>query len=230
MSEPRPVSFTELLDWVEGRLPDGRRPEVEAGLADPATADAVAWIRSFHTASRLMPLATPPQAARDRLRALVAERTRPWAPTAYSEGALVFDSRDGLRATGTRSGAPSDDLLDWVFETELGRVHVAVAAAVPAVPGDDEPQAPLGYAASGPGRLDVRGEVAAADADDAEGATPAGTQVLLVADGRIRATADCDPAGRFETSCQPGDLDQIWLRRADRHVRLSVPSSPPPTA
>jgi hypothetical protein len=228
MSDTRPVSFTELLDWVEGRLPADRLAAVEASVQDEEAGRSVAWIRAFLDAGRLMPLATPPEPTRRRLRDLIAERTTPWEPSAYSDGSLVFDSRHGARAAGTRSGDhAAGELLDWIFDTDFGRVHVSVAPAGPVTPVPGEPPAPAGWMDVADRRaLDVRGRVDPLRPDDEASSDLGAVEVLLVADQRVRASAVCDPTGRFEMSCSYGTIDEIWLRDAHQHVRLSVPASP----
>lgn len=200
VSEP---SFRELLDWAEGRLEGPRYAEIAAWVPqDTEAAASVAWIRSFHEASRLMPLATPPEAQRAALRRAIDDYVRPWAPTTYTVGALAVATRGPGTARGTRgAGADAGSLLDLVFDTELGAIRVAV------LPGDDE--GPLV-------RLSMGEEAAAA----LESGTP---RVVLTAGERVRRVARRVSATEFEAAGVPRDVDQIWLDHARWHIRLSPP-------
>jgi hypothetical protein len=55
MPEPeREVTFARLVDWMEGRLPEGEARELEEQLAaaDDATLADLAWLRKFAEATR----------------------------------------------------------------------------------------------------------------------------------------------------------------------------------
>jgi len=194
-------SFRELLDWTEDRVAEPRAAEIAAWVRqDTEAAASVAWIRSFHEGSRLMPLATPPAARRTSLRRAIDDHVRPWAPADYTVGALAVATRGAGTARGTR-GAGTGALLDLVFDTELGAVRVTV------LPGD---------AAERAVRVTV-GEQAAATLE------PGTPRVLLTAADRVRRIADRVSATEFEAVGVPNDVDRIWLTQDRWHIRLSLP-------
>ncbi|WGL51008.1 hypothetical protein P5P86_13655 [Nocardioides sp. BP30] len=196
----RTPRFAELVDWVEGRLSATRAAEIEAQAAhDPETAEAAAWIGSFHDAARVMPLETPPEPARAALRALVAERTAPWRPTAYSVGALALNgaaaTARGTRSTDLDAGVAS--ILDLVFETELGAVRLTV------LPGPD-------------------GNLVRVTTERPLPADPS-TRLVLTDGERVRATGTPVAATELEARDVRGDVDAVWLVHGEGRIRLDLP-------
>ena len=65
----RKVSFSELVDWVEGRLTEDQARSVEerVAVADSATLAEVAWLRKFARAAEEAVLESPPPAVRSTL-------------------------------------------------------------------------------------------------------------------------------------------------------------------
>jgi hypothetical protein len=100
---PDPPSFAELLDWLEGRLPNAEAQAVARRLeaAGPASAGLSAdldWLRAFQAASRLVRLAAPPPTLHAELRRRFAARAQAQAinpPGLFARlaAALTFDSR-----------------------------------------------------------------------------------------------------------------------------------------
>lgn len=208
MSETTPT-FTELLDWAEGRVAEPRRTQLAALVAqDTESAASVRWIEQFLAASRTMPLATPPAATSERLRETLEEYLGPWRPEQYSVGALALAVGGPGTASGTRSiaGASVEATYDdLVFETEVGRVRVTLRPGVDA-------------------GVDARITFDETAAD----AFPVGeSRVLLAAGDRVRRSAVRVSATELEASSLPADLDRIWLVHDDRTVRLSPPDGWP---
>lgn len=72
----RSPTFTELLDWVDGRLPPAAERSVGRLVAtgDAQVQASLAWIRAFQSSARSLPLLSPPVELRDHLRRIFRER------------------------------------------------------------------------------------------------------------------------------------------------------------
>lgn len=206
MSEARP-SFTELLDWSEGRIPEPRRSQIAALVAqDTETAATIEWIDAFRDAARLMPLAVPPTASSARLRQVVDEYVRPWEPGDYSVGTLAFAGGGAGTARGTRGDADTvaDDLArDLVFGTEIGRVRLLLRRVEES--------------------LDVR---VVLDEEAAAALPPDASRLVLTSGQRVRRTGVRVATTEFEAHEVPVDVDHIWLVHPGGTVRLSPPGMP----
>ena len=101
------IAFSQLVDWVEGRLPEeeARAVEEQMVVADSMTLADVAWLRKFARATEEGALESPPPEVRSELIARFkahAEDQRPPGLFARIVATLTFD--DGLRpAMGVRS-------------------------------------------------------------------------------------------------------------------------------
>ena len=101
------IAFSQLVDWVEGRLPEkeARAVEEQVAVADSATLADVAWLRKFVRATEDSVLESPPPEVRSTLIARFkahAESRRPPGLLKRVVATLTFD--DGLRpAVGVRS-------------------------------------------------------------------------------------------------------------------------------
>jgi hypothetical protein len=101
------ISFSRLVDWVEGRLPDEEAREVEeqVAVADSATLADVAWLRKFLRATEASVLESAPPDVRSTLIAQFNEHTEGRRQPGLLRrvvATLTFD--DGLRpAVGVRS-------------------------------------------------------------------------------------------------------------------------------
>ncbi len=112
MADP---TFTQLLDWVDGRLDADRADAVAAHVASSAEATStVAWIRSFREAGSAMPLQTPPEALRTSLRD-VFRRHSTIPPGTGPVRELTGDPRPLRVAAGARS-ADGDGVGQVVLE------------------------------------------------------------------------------------------------------------------
>ena len=63
------IAFSRLVDWIEGRLPEGeaRAIEEQVAVADAATLADVAWLRKFVRATEDGVLESPPPEVRSTL-------------------------------------------------------------------------------------------------------------------------------------------------------------------
>jgi hypothetical protein len=63
------IAFSQLVDWVEGRLPEeeARAVEEQVAIADSATLADVAWLRKFLRATEDSVLESPPPEVRSAL-------------------------------------------------------------------------------------------------------------------------------------------------------------------
>jgi len=102
-----PPSFELLLDYLEGRVTDEQRVQVERALAeqDPRAEDLRDWIRGFHAQARQSRHGPPPPLLAQRLRRipLLLQGRAPMVRTLTAEP--VLDSRSSKRLTGVRGPA-----------------------------------------------------------------------------------------------------------------------------
>ena len=203
----RPLTFTELVDWIDGRLDDERAADVAARIAADdtvETAAALEWIREFKAAAALMPLAVPPEHVRTSVRAAFRRLRAPWAGSS-DDLHLDFDSRFAPLA-GVRSGSGSSDLFHLDFST----VGLAVSLDITPLSGNE---------------LLISGAVTGPEHVDEPTTTDWG--VVFNSGGAPRRTTAADRAGRFSTQV-PDDVDEIWIVSAARRVRaeLSLAGAP----
>jgi hypothetical protein len=101
------IAFSQLVDWVEGRLPEreARAVEEQMAVADSATLADVAWLRKFVRATEARALESPPEEVRSELIARFEAHVQGRQPPGLLKrvvATLTFD--DGLRpAMGVRS-------------------------------------------------------------------------------------------------------------------------------
>ena len=64
--KPESLSTAQLLDWLEGRLPETEAAQIaqQMVVADEATQQTVTWLRAFIRRSHASALVSPPAAAR----------------------------------------------------------------------------------------------------------------------------------------------------------------------
>ena len=193
MMAARP-SFTDLLDWVEGRLAPEHADAVTAfvATADAETAETVAWIREFLEDARSMPLAQPPAELSARLRDVFVGLHSPELGDDWTEASLLYDTRMGMAAAGVRS--MDDDGVHLAFDSELGRFVLDATAA-------------------GPGVVDVQGLVVT---DRAEAT---GIDLAFLQGGTLRRASRTTADGRFDVRGVPVDVDELWLSSGSTRVR-----------
>ncbi len=123
MPDPRKrLAFSQLVDWIEGRLPEeeSRAVEEQVAVADSATLADVAWLRKFVRATEDSVLESPPPEVRSTLIAHFeahAEGRRPPGLLKRIVATLTFD--DGLRpAVGVRSAGAQGARRQLVYSAE----------------------------------------------------------------------------------------------------------------
>ena len=116
------IAFSQLVDWVEGRLPEkeARAVEEQVAVADAATLADVAWLRRFVRATEESVLEAPPPEVRStlisRFRAH-AEGRRPAGLLKRVVATLTFDG--GLRpAVGVRSAGTQGARRQLVYSAD----------------------------------------------------------------------------------------------------------------
>ena len=116
------IAFSQLVDWVEGRLPEkeARAVEEQVAVADAATLADIAWLRRFVRATEESVLEAPPPEVRStlisRFRAH-AEGRRPAGLLKRVVATLTFDG--GLRpAVGVRSAGTQGARRQLVYSVD----------------------------------------------------------------------------------------------------------------
>src|SRR5512132_359395 len=136
MNESHPPYFSELLDWLEGRLlPDDARAMAERlQSADAATQADLEWLRLFLQARQSVQFASPPASVRETLKqrfAAYAEAREPPSPFQRWLAILTFDSRAQPVTAGLRSAAEEDQQQQLIYTTEAAEIALTVQAVLP---------------------------------------------------------------------------------------------------
>ena len=123
MPAPRKrIAFSQLVDWVEGRLPqkEAQAVEEQVAVADRATLADVAWLRKFVRATEDSVLESPPPEVRSTLIARFrahAEGRRTPGLLKRVVATLTFDG--GLRpAVGVRSAGTQGARRQLVYSVD----------------------------------------------------------------------------------------------------------------
>jgi hypothetical protein len=116
------IAFSQLVDWVEGHLPqkEAQAVEEQVAVADSATLADVAWLRKFFRATEDSVLESPPPEVRSaliaRFKAHAEGRRSPWLLKRVV-ATLTFD--DGLRpAAGVRSAGAQGARRQLVYSAD----------------------------------------------------------------------------------------------------------------
>jgi hypothetical protein len=116
------IAFSQLVDWVEGRLPqkEAQAMEEQVEVADIATLADVAWLRKFVSATEDSVLESPPPEVRSTLIARFrahAEGRRTPGLLKRVVATLTFDG--GLRpAVGVRSAGTQGARRQLVYSVD----------------------------------------------------------------------------------------------------------------
>jgi hypothetical protein len=123
MPAPRKrIAFSQLVDWVEGRLPqkEAQAVEEQVAVADSSTLADVAWLRKFVRATEDSVLESPPPEVRSTLIARFrahAEGRRTPGLLKRVVATLTFDG--GLRpAVGVRSAGTQGARRQLVYSVD----------------------------------------------------------------------------------------------------------------
>lgn len=136
MNESNAPLFSELLDWLEGRLlPDKARAVAERlQTADAATQADLDWLRLFLQARQSVQFASPPPGVRETLKqrfAAYAEAREPPGPFQRWLATLTFDSRAQPVTAGLRSAAEEGQQRQLIYTTEAAEIALTVQSILP---------------------------------------------------------------------------------------------------
>jgi len=138
MNESNAPRFSELLDWLEGRLPPDKARAVAEHIqaADPATQADLDWLRLFLQARQSVQFASPPIGVRETLRrdfAAYAEAREPPGPFQRWLATLTFDSRAQPVTAGLRSAqrAAEGPRRQLIYTTEAAEIALTVQSILP---------------------------------------------------------------------------------------------------
>lgn len=136
MNESNAPTFSELLDWLEGRLlPDDARAMAERlQAADAATQADLDWLRLFLKARQSVQFASPPPGVRETLRraftAYAEAQERP-GPFQRWLATLTFDSRAQPVTAGLRSAVEEGQQRQLIYTTEAAEIALTVHSILP---------------------------------------------------------------------------------------------------
>lgn len=136
MNDSNIPRFSELLDWLEGRLPlDEARALAErlesAGAATQADLD---WLRLFQQAQQSVQSAVPPPSVRETLQkrfAAYAETRQPPGLFQRLAAKLTFDSVAQPATAGLRSVADNSEQRQLIYASESAEIAITIQAALP---------------------------------------------------------------------------------------------------
>jgi hypothetical protein len=123
--------FAQLLDWLEGRLPEAEAQALSAALekAGVETQADLAWLRSFLEVSKKIKLSTPPPGVRKNLKRLFSEKSQDRRPAGFFQrlqASLFYDSQTQPAAAGLRSVAREGQHRQLIFNTGVAEVALDV--------------------------------------------------------------------------------------------------------
>ena len=138
MNESNKSHFSELLDWLEGKLlPDDARAVAERLQdADAATQADLDWLRLFLQARQSVHFASPPSGVRETLKqrfAAYAEAQEPPGPFQRWLATLTFDSRAQPVTAGLRSAqlAQEGQQRQFIYTTKAAEIALTVQSILP---------------------------------------------------------------------------------------------------
>jgi hypothetical protein len=137
MNKTNNSHFSELLDWLEGRLPPDEALAVADRLkaADAATQADLDWLRLFLEARRFLKLSSPPPSVRETLKQRFAAHAeaRQQPPGLFRRwlAALTYDSRTQLVTTGLRSATDDKQQRQIIYSTEAAEIALTIHSAIP---------------------------------------------------------------------------------------------------
>ena len=192
MTHARPT-FTELVDWLDGRLVGDEAEALASYVAegDPLTLESVEWILAFVDGAASMPLQQPPPELGGRLRGIFDRLHRPQLGRDWSEATLREDARSGHAPSGERSRAGRG--VHQAFDSDLGRFV-------------------LDATGTGGGEVDVEGLILLSP-------DSWGVDLAFLAGGTLRRAVRSTRDGRFEARGLPVEVDELWLTSGTVRVR-----------
>jgi hypothetical protein len=115
------IAFSQLVDWVEGRLPakEARVVEEQVAVADSATLADVAWLRKFVRATEDSVLEAPPPEVRSTLIARFRAHAEDRRPPGLLKRVATLTFDGGLRpAVGVRSAGTQGARRQLVYSAD----------------------------------------------------------------------------------------------------------------
>ena len=133
MNESNAPRFSELLDWLEGRLPSDKARDVAERLqtADAATQSDLDWLRLFQQARQSVQFASPPPRVRETLIQRFAEARQPPGLFQRLPANLTFDSHAQLVTAGLRSVSGEGQKRQLIYTTEAAEIALTVRSILP---------------------------------------------------------------------------------------------------
>ena len=136
MNDSNTPRFSELLDWLEGRLPSDQARAVAQRIetASAATQADLDWLRLFLQARQSVYFATPPPTVRETLKgrfAAYAEARQPPGLFQRLLAELTFDSHLQPATAGLRSVADGGPQRQLIYATETAEIAVTVQSTLP---------------------------------------------------------------------------------------------------
>jgi hypothetical protein len=136
MNESNAPTFSELLDWLEGRLPPDKARAMAERLqsADAATRADLDWLRLFLQTRQSVHFASPPPGVRETLRlafAAYAEAREPPDPFQRWLATLTFDSRAQPFTAGLRSAVEEGQQRQLIYTTEAAEIALTIQSILP---------------------------------------------------------------------------------------------------
>jgi hypothetical protein len=128
--------FSELLDWLEGRLPPDKARDVAERLetADAATQADLDWLRLFLKARETVQFTAPPTSVRETLKGRFAAYTEARKPPGLFQrllATLTFDSRAQPATAGLRSVADEGQQQQLIYTTEAAEIALTIHPSLP---------------------------------------------------------------------------------------------------
>jgi hypothetical protein len=115
------IAFSQLVDWVEGRLPakEARVVEEQVAVADSAALADVAWLRKFVRATEDSVLEAPPPEVRSTLIARFRAHAEGRRPPGLLKRVATLTFDGGLRpAVGVRSAGTQGARRQLVYSAD----------------------------------------------------------------------------------------------------------------
>ena len=138
MNDSNVSRFSELLDWLEGRLPPDQAQAMAESLetADASTQASLDWLRLFLQARQTVQIASPPSSVRETLKDRFAAYVEVRKPPGLFQrllATLTFDSHLQPVTASVRSGQRADEgsQQQLIYSTEAAEVALTVHSALP---------------------------------------------------------------------------------------------------
>jgi len=135
MTDTNDLQFSEMLDWLEGRLSEEEANHVAQKLetADEATRTDLEWLRGFLVVSETARTASPPPEVRASLREQFqaytqSKRASKRTPSLFQRlfATLTFDSSTQFANVGVRSAASEGKERQLIYNTDLVEIALNI--------------------------------------------------------------------------------------------------------